>query len=549
MKSPFLRLTIALAICLISPVFSLATNYTNSGSSQAYDLYNGDTLRISSGTYQGGISTLNPGSVIIVTAGATFKPGYMNSPAGKIINYGNCVFGGIGTVGGFKFENYNQLTVTGDLALYDGVQQIWNNNVAARMDISGSLYLNNTILTNSSYIGVGGSVAFYTSTSNLVNKGLINIAGSFSISNGVLNNQNRIYTGGDFNAWGGQVINEGSINPKGNMTFNTGTSYTNKCLMITNAGFTNYGSFQNNGLLWVGRTNTATDHFYNSGNFTNAADAVVKTVKLTNYSTLNGGGSYYINGDSYSSGTVGTGGATTDSIKVYDVTRTNSNSIFDVQYGTVYANVIFKTVALPDTNSVNYSGCSSFYKSDLGVLLPIEWKAFDARLVQGQPLITWSAQFEAGMKFEVERSYDNANFTSVATISSNNTKTYSYTDASFEKNNIIYYRIKATSAANGAVKYTETKMVKTSSNSTVFSVYPNPTKGVTTINYKAEKSGQVTILVHGVTGQNLLTKTNTVANGVNSITLTEVAEFKNGTYIIELINAAGTITSTRIIKQ
>lgn len=539
----------ALLILLVSIFYSShATNYTNNGTSQAYSLIYGDTLRVATGTYRGNLNVFTYGAVIIVSPGATFKPNNMNMPSGKILNYGTCEFGSIGTYSNFRFENFNLVTVNGNLSLYDGSTQTWTNNVAATMRITGNFSMNNAVFTNYASVTVGGNFAMYTATSNYINRGLVTIAGDLSINNGILNNQNRIITD-DLNAWGGQVINEGSISPNGNMTFSNGTSYTNRCLLVTNRGFTNYGNFTNNGMLWVGRTGTANDHFYNSGTFTNSADAVVRTVRLTNYSALAGGGSYYITGESLTSGTVGRSGTTTDSIKVYDVTRASSSRIFDTQWGTVHPNVVYRSFAQPDTNAVNYTGCSSYYRMDLATILPVEWNYFDAKPVQNLPVLSWSAQFEPAMKFEVERSTDNANFRTITTVYSNTARTYSYTDAAVEKGSILYYRIKATSA-NGAVKYTEIKTVKIAGTiGTSLSLYPSPVKDAASIQYKAEKSEPLMVRVSNAGGQQMLMKNVMAVKGTNTFSLSEAAHLKEGIYFVELINSNAIIATERFIKN
>jgi hypothetical protein len=541
-------LLILLTLTIFISLPTRATNYTNNGTPQAYNLSNSDTLRIANGTFTGQVNTFANGAVIVVSAGTTFKPGYFASPSGKIINHGTCEFGALGTYGGFAFENFNQLIVTSNLNLYDGSTQTWNNNATATIKITGSFSMNNAVFTNYATVTIGGNFAMYTATSSFLNRGLLSITGDVSVNAGILSNQNRIYAD-EFNAYGGQVINEGSISPAGNMTFNTGTNYTNQCLLITNRGFTNYGNFANNGLLWVGRTGTANDHFYNSGTFTNSTTAVVRSVKFTNYSTIAGGGSYYITGDSYTSGTVGRTGTTTDSIRVYDVTRTSASRIFDTQYGSVHPNTVYRTFAQPDTNTVNYAGCSSYYKMDLGTLLPIEWNYFDVKLVQNKPVISWSTQYEANMKFEIERSYDNLKFVTAGSQISNASKNYTFTDNA-ERAVVLYYRIKATSAVNGAVKYTETKTVKIAASTTsTLAVYPNPVKDAANFTFTSDRNEQVIVRVRNAGGQIILSRNIIAAKGANVFTLSEVAQLNAGIYIVELINAASIIASERFIKN
>ncbi|RYY00632.1 MAG: hypothetical protein EOO53_21490, partial [Gammaproteobacteria bacterium] len=219
-----------------------ATNYTNNGSKVNYSLVNKDTLRITGGIFKGKIQTFVNGAVIIVSANAVFDPESIATPAGKIINYGTCTFTTLGTYSGFDFDNYNLLKITGSLSLYDGYTQFWTNYVGGTINISGSFSMNNAEFSNNAKVFVGGDFAMYISTSLVENTGSIIIAGNLNMSNGVLNNMNKISMD-NLNTWGGVVKNEGELAPDGNMVFGNGSSYINKCLLVSEKGFTNYGDF------------------------------------------------------------------------------------------------------------------------------------------------------------------------------------------------------------------------------------------------------------------------------------------------------------------
>lgn len=539
---------VAFLLACITTTTTNATNYINTLSGTAYSLVSGDTLRIAGNSYNGVLNSFQTGSVIIVSAGATFTPANMNTPSGKIINYGVCQFSNLGTSGGFEFVNYNVATFTSHFNLYDGAKQTLTNNIGGIITIGGNLSLNNGVLNNYSTMIIGGDLNMYRTNSLVNNTGKLTISKDLNVSGGVLDNQN-VVSMKTLNAWGGVIKNQGELSPTGDMVFSAGSSYSNECLMITNKGFTNYGNFTNNGLLWVGITGTPNDHFTNSGTFTNSADAVVKTLKLTNYGTLAGGGSYYITGDSYNSGNVGQGGTTTDTIRVNDITRASSSRIFDTQWGTVYNNVVFRTFAQPDTNEVNYAGCSSLFRANIGSILPVEWKSFDVKLVQNEAAITWSAEYDANVKFEVEKSTDRVNFKKVATATSNTTKFYAHTDANVEKNTVVYYRVKAINTINGVFKYTDTRSLKIAGTTTSLSVYPNPTKDIATVQYKSDKTEALTIRISNAAGLQVALKNVTASKGLNAFTLTEMSQLKAGVYVAELINSNAVIASVKIIKN
>ncbi|RYE05150.1 MAG: hypothetical protein EOP51_34735, partial [Sphingobacteriales bacterium] len=317
-----MKTTSTLLLFLLSCIFAAAqsTTYTNEGDSRTYNLTSGDTLRITTGTYRGQLGSFPTGSVIIVSTGATFKPAGMNSPAGTIINYGTCEFGFMGTHSGFSMDNYGILTVKSGFSMYDGKQYL-TNRATATTTISNDFTMKNAEISNSGTFTVGGHFRFYAATTSFTNKGIATIAGDMSIDGGMLRNENRIFVNNLYVWTGATVSNKGAIEPKGKLELSSGSYFTNECLQITNAGFTNNANFTNNGLLWVGRTGTDADAFVNNGSakFSNADGAVVRAQKFTNYGTINGAGGYYITGNSVTSGIMGIAGTTADTIQVFDV--------------------------------------------------------------------------------------------------------------------------------------------------------------------------------------------------------------------------------------
>jgi len=532
--------------------FSASANtYTNNGTSQSYNLNNGDTLKIANGTYTGSLNTFKNGAVVVVYSNATFKPSYINTPNGKIVNYGITTFTySFGGQANFYIDNYYVLNFQGDLALYSGNAKNITNNYGATLTISGSFSLSdNSSVLNKGTLTIGNTFAMYAASSDFTNEGTTSVAGNFNVSNGQIINEDVINVGGDFNLWGGQLDNQGSIDPQGNLVFSSGTSYTNSCKMVTKKGFINYGTFQNNGILWVGTTGTSADEFYNSGTFIANPGSKVEAVKMTNYSTIKGIGYFYFTGSTYTSGTIGKSGNTTDSIFVFDATRTNSSQIFDTQYGTVYNNTVFRSFAIPDTNEI-VAGCSAIYRASSLIPLPVKWNYFYVKTVQDQPTLFWSAEYEADMKFEIERSYDNSSFNVIKTATSNGEAVYSYTDNNADMQNAtIYYRIKGTSIT-GEVKYTETRVVKNIAKSTAsFKLFPNPTTSSISVNYTTEKNGSVIVRIKNLSGQQLMMKNITSDTGLNTFQLDEVKNFAPGIYYVDIISGDQLIAAERFIKQ
>lgn len=551
MKTLYAYPLYALIAFLVFPFNTLnATNYSDNGTNNSYNLNSGDSLKILSGSFNGRLNTFSNGAVVVVFANATFKPNYINTAKGKIINYGLTKFTfSLGTFEGFSIDNYNTISFLQSLSLYDGstLTQILYNHSGASINVSGSFNMGaKTTLINDGTFSVSQTLNMYSSTTEITNNKDLIVDGTFNMNGGSLTNEYRIESQ-TFNYWGGQLINDGSLNPDGSFTIGSGQTYVNSCRLITKGAITNYGTIQNNGLLWAGTTNTNSDQFYNSGTYISSANAKVRSVKFTNYGTIKGNGFLYFSGSTYSSGTVGVSGTTPDTLQVYDATRSNASGIFDTQYGTVNNNAVFRSFSMPDSFEI-YNGCSASFKAASSSLLPVKWNYFYVKVVQNQPVLFWSAEYEPGMKFEVERSFDGTNFQLVQTAYSNSSAAYSFTDVNNQSRS-AFYRIKGKSAVDGSVKYTETKSVSFAKSNTTVSVYPNPADDKVSIIFSSDRSQQIIIHVKNVNGQTLVMKNVTANMGTNQFDLTDVKSFSKGIYFIDLINGNSIIATEKIIKQ
>ncbi|MFT5822414.1 MAG: hypothetical protein ACI8ZM_003670 [Crocinitomix sp.] len=118
-------------------------------------------------------------------------------------------------------------------------------------------------------------------------------------------------------------------------------------------------------------------------------------------------------------------------------------------------------------------------------LLPTELLSFSVEEMPGNIAINWVTASEKNNNyFNVERSADGINFSSIGKINGagNSTQTLNY--SFFDDNPLIgmsYYRLKQTDY-DGATTYSNTKSVACDfTNGLLFSVYPNPFSGETTI--------------------------------------------------------------------
>ncbi|MBC7947936.1 MAG: T9SS type A sorting domain-containing protein [Chitinophagaceae bacterium] len=531
MTSKCTLLTLASIIAATLPVTTVrATNYNNNGTSTNYSLVAGDTLNIISGTYIGNITAFSRDAVISINPSSTFRPASIANAKGIILNYGTCQFNyAFNPNGYFTLTNHGIIKIRGSVSM-NGGSQTWNNRFGAVLEFGENVIMNS------------GSV--------LNNEGTTLVDGDFNMNTGSAFTNRNIFSGnGDLTISSGVFANEGQLSTKGTLAFNSSTTFTNQCRLITEGGFTNNSNnFINLGLLWIGKTGSSADHFINNGNFINGPNGVVKSVRLTNNSNITGSGKMYFTGQTINYGTFGVSGSTTDTIKVYDVTRTSASTIFDVQYGTVRPNIIYRSFSAPDTVNA-YGTCSATYRS--GIALPVKWNAFSVSLVDEAASISWESEQEKGTHFEIERSYDGENFATIAIILSETNKiAYTFQDRLLNTTvPIVYYRVKGVEL-NGAKQYTETRTVRfTTKQEVAVQASPNPFTGSFNINFKSEAKSAVTIKLYSMTGQLVFTKNASANKGFNTFSITEASKLGRGMYMVQLSSNNQVVASEKIVKQ
>jgi hypothetical protein len=112
--------------------------------------------------------------------------------------------------------------------------------------------------------------------------------------------------------------------------------------------------------------------------------------------------------------------------------------------------------------------------------LPIIISSFMANRNSNHVTVLWkTAQETDVMNYEVQRSYDNISFQSIATVTSHNapdnvTTTYTFSDQNIAKN-VSYYRIKVNDV-HGLATYTDTRAVSGLKAVGEVSIYPNPAR-------------------------------------------------------------------------
>jgi Secretion system C-terminal sorting domain len=514
---------------------SAAINYVDNGTATTYTLNTGDSLHIASGTYTGTISSFAAGAKISVAVGATFQPTLMEFPNVRGTMY---VYGTFRKTtpfrsnDGFRIYNYGNVWLTSTTTM-SGSNQVWTNYFNSTFNFTGDVSM--------------------TNNNSIINHGTINCAANLTMTGTTsITNKLNIYLTGNYQNNGGILTNEGLFRTTGSITFNAGLAIVyNHCRMISEGGIHNTtGSVNNYGYMWANNSR-GLGNIVNSGTITNGSNGRIHSVNFNNTGTVNGAGYMYFTGytTTTNAGTTGVTGITTDTIKFYDITRSNGLTIYDNQTGIVRPNVVYRAFTAPDSARAYFGGCSSEMVSQIP--LAVEWNYFFVSLIENTPGLNWKAKSDPGTNFQVQRSYDGRSFYTIQNVSAiNNTTEYRFSDMEVNKKSpVVYYRILAVEP-HGTQKYSETRTVKFN-NSQPISVFaaPNPFTSNFTINYQSTENGTITIRLFNMTGQQQLNKTVTVNNSHNGIVISEAANLPKGVYMMQVSKGNKVVSAEKIIKQ
>ncbi|MFZ1454273.1 MAG: T9SS type A sorting domain-containing protein [Ferruginibacter sp.] len=187
----------------------------------------------------------------------------------------------------------------------------------------------------------------------------------------------------------------------------------------------------------------------------------------------------------------------------------------------------------------------------VGFVLPVQFVKLAGLLQTNKVSLNWIiiASKEVD-RFEVERSTDNRNFIRTGTVTQfvrlNEQQQVSFLDdITNVSKEVIYYRIKVIGKA-GEIQYSNILIVRRQQTKTGLSIMPNPAKDHVSIAFYAEKESEVSIRLIDQAGKLVLLQNQKVSRGSNTVQLTGLSKFSNGTYALQLfIN--GEVVSQKLV--
>jgi hypothetical protein len=180
-------------------------------------------------------------------------------------------------------------------------------------------------------------------------------------------------------------------------------------------------------------------------------------------------------------------------------------------------------------------------------VLPIKLEAFSVEQKNYNELKWIVADVENELQdFEVQKSNDGINFTTIGTVSAAaNKRGYSYNDDVTVRD--CMYRIKI-KKRNASFFYSD--IIKIVSSGVVAgTVTPNPVKNTCTINYKATNAGEVIVAVFDITGKQVCLEKKQTLKGLNTLKINGVANLNAGQYVVKILKDLKINTVFKLLKE
>ena len=181
-----------------------------------------------------------------------------------------------------------------------------------------------------------------------------------------------------------------------------------------------------------------------------------------------------------------------------------------------------------------------------GTVLPITLLHFQGRKLNTTVQLHWQTTSEQNSDyFSIEKSNDGKQFAAIGKViaagNSNNTKNYSFTDAT-PGNGINYYRLRQVDK-DGKFTYSPVIKIVNDVSELVFKISPNPASNFLNITYPGKKE-MVTVTIYDAQGKLLQQQ-----KSKNEILIkVEIKQFKPGLYFIELSDGE-TVQKGKFVKQ
>lgn len=175
--------------------------------------------------------------------------------------------------------------------------------------------------------------------------------------------------------------------------------------------------------------------------------------------------------------------------------------------------------------------------------LPVSFIGFEAKKTSVGIQLVWKIAGEENVdRYEVEKSEDGRNFSTLANIATTKTSTYSYLDAS--SSGTVYYRIKNVDR-DGKFKYSSVVRFVDGKATIVIKAFPQPVLSQLTLQHPTIRANSV-VTINSADGR--------IVKSIKAITGTiqtavDMSGLQKGLYIVRFDDGEGNTETMKVVKQ
>ena len=180
--------------------------------------------------------------------------------------------------------------------------------------------------------------------------------------------------------------------------------------------------------------------------------------------------------------------------------------------------------------------------------LPVTLINFNGKNNGSSNLLTWTVANEQNINtYELQRSTDGQNFSSVRSIAAAGSSAYNYSDdITRAVSPVYYYRLKIINR-DGGLSYSAIVKIRMSVNEWVVQVNPNPFTENIKLNIESPVQDKATIILTDVSGRQLIKQNISISAGNNAFELNEASQLSKGTYVLTIVSSQQT-QNIKVIK-
>ena len=212
--------------------------------------------------------------------------------------------------------------------------------------------------------------------------------------------------------------------------------------------------------------------------------------------------------------------------------------------GTVYRVRFTFTRGNTEANQAILVTFDNFGLDPAGAALPVSFISFNAQKVSNSTQLTWKVGEEDNVKgYEIERSTDGREFTSVGFVAASGKSTYTFNDAQSTQGT-VFYRIRNVDN-DGKFKYSNILSLKNGASSLVLRAFPLPALSKLTVQHEAAfNNGKINIASSdGSVVKRIIPTPGSLETTVNLVGL------KSGIYILHFDSGNGKTQTMKFMKQ